>query len=213
MFYLKLLCESVDHEGNLRFSEQIPYNETMLATITDTNVDIVRSAIKIFSELGMMDILDDGTFFMNEVHKMMGSETYWAEKKRIQRDAIRQIEDKEGTMSNELGQCPTCPSKSTRKSIDIDKEIEREGKPLKRFAPPTLDEVKAYCEERHNGIDAETFIDFYSSKDWMVGKNKMKDWKACVRTWEKRERKPQAEPPKASNDKLKMLEDFYLQEG
>ena len=97
-------------------------------------------------------------------------------------------------------------------SIDKD-SIERGKKPLKRFAPPTLDEVKAYCEERHNGIDAETFIDFYSSNDWMVGKNKMKAWKACVRTWEKRERKPQAEPPKASNDKLKMLEDFYLQEG
>ena len=45
LFYLKLLCESVDHEGNLRFSEQIPYNEQMLSTITDTNVDIVRNAI------------------------------------------------------------------------------------------------------------------------------------------------------------------------
>ena len=78
LFYLKLLCESVDHEGNLRFSEQIPYNEQMLSTITNTNVDVVRSSIKIFSELGMMDVLDDGTYFMNEVEKMIGSETYWA---------------------------------------------------------------------------------------------------------------------------------------
>lgn len=57
----------------------------------------------------------------------------------------------------------------------------------KRFTPPTLEEVKAYCEERHNHIDAERFIDFYQAKGWMVGKNKMKDWKACIRTWEKRE--------------------------
>ena len=99
------------------------------------------------------------------------------------------------------------------RDIDKEKEVEREGKPLKRFAPPTLDEVKAYCEERHNGIDAETFIDFYASKDWMVGKNRMKDWKACVRTWEKRERKPQqGQPPKASNDKLKALERLYMEE-
>ena len=85
LFYLKLLCESVDHDGNLRFSEQIPYNEDMLATITNTNVDVVRSAIKVFTELQMMEILDDGTVFMREVQKMIGSETYWAERKRIQK--------------------------------------------------------------------------------------------------------------------------------
>lgn len=51
--------------------------------------------------------------------------------------------------------------------------------------PPTLEEVSAYCEERHNNIDPQVFIDFYESKGWMVGKNKMKDWKACVRTWER----------------------------
>ena len=94
-------------------------------------------------------------------------------------------------------------------SIDKD-SIEKEKKPLKRFAPPSLAEVKTYCEERKNGIDAEAFIDFYSSKDWMIGKNKMKDWKASVRTWEKRDRKPQ--PQKASDDKLKALEQYYLED-
>lgn len=54
-----------------------------------------------------------------------------------------------------------------------------------RFKKPTLEEVKEYCLERNNDVDAETFINFYESKGWMVGKNKMKDWKACVRTWEK----------------------------
>ena len=75
LFYLKLLCESVDHDGNLRFSDKIPYNEDMLATITRTNVDIVRSAINLFSELGMMEILDDGTFYMSEVERLIGSES------------------------------------------------------------------------------------------------------------------------------------------
>ena len=126
LFYLKLLCESVDHEGKLRFSESIPYNEDMLATITNTNVDVVRSAIKIFTELNMMEIMDDGTYYMNEVERMIGSETYWAEKKRLQRDNKRLIEDNEGTMSSEIGQSPTCPSKSKRKSIDKDIEIEKD---------------------------------------------------------------------------------------
>ena len=124
LFYLKLLCESVDHDGNLRFSDQIPYNEDMLATITNTNIDVVRSAIKIFTQLNMMELMDDGTFYMNEVEKMIGSESYWAEKKRVQREKERLTEDKDWTMSSEIGQIPTCPSKSK----EIDKEIDKENR-------------------------------------------------------------------------------------
>ena len=58
-----------------------------------------------------------------------------------------------------------------------------------RFKKPNIDEVKNYCILRKNNIDAEAFIDFYESKNWFVGKNKMKDWKACIRTWERRETK------------------------
>ena len=75
LFYLKLLVESVSHEGNLRFSDSIPYNEQMLSSLTKTNIDIVRSAVKIFSELNMMEMLDDGTIYMTEVDKMIGAET------------------------------------------------------------------------------------------------------------------------------------------
>jgi predicted phage replisome organizer len=82
---LKLLLESVDHEGSLRFSDTIPYNEQMLSVVTDTNIDIVRSAMKLFIELQMMTVLDDQTIYMNEVEKLIGSETKWAEKKRLQR--------------------------------------------------------------------------------------------------------------------------------
>lgn len=57
-----------------------------------------------------------------------------------------------------------------------------------RFSPPTQEEIKSYCLERKNTIDPERFFNFYQSKGWMVGKNKMKDWKAAVRTWEKDEK-------------------------
>lgn len=55
----------------------------------------------------------------------------------------------------------------------------------KVFKKPTIEEIKQYCNERNNGIDAEYFYDFYETKNWYVGKNKVVDWKACVRTWEK----------------------------
>ena len=59
--------------------------------------------------------------------------------------------------------------------------------PRGRMTPPTVAEVAAYCQERGNGINPESFVDFYASKGWMVGKNPMKDWKAAVRTWERSE--------------------------
>jgi DNA-binding transcriptional ArsR family regulator len=62
------------------------------------------------------------------------------------------------------------------------------NKKSKKFIPPTVEEVKKYCEERNNNVDAENFVDFYTAKDWKIGKNRMKDWKAAVRTWERNNR-------------------------
>ena len=114
LFYLKLLCESVDHEGNLRFSETIPYNEKMLSTITNTNIDIVRSAMKVFTELNMIEVLEDSTIFMRECNKMLGCETAWAEKKRVYRE-------KQRTMSLN---CPPDVRQEIEKELEIDIEQE-----------------------------------------------------------------------------------------
>ena len=71
-------------------------------------------------------------------------------------------------------------------SINKNKEIKIINK---LFTIPTISEVESYCLERKNNIEAESFINFYDSKGWFVGKNKMKDWRACIRTWEMREKK------------------------
>ena len=191
LFYLKLLLESINHEGRLRFSEEIPYNAEMLSVITNTNIDIVRTAIKIFCDLGMISIYDDQTIYLNEVQKMIGCETEWAQKKRDYRERlaisnndetakIEQNEDNVLSMSDK--------SKSKSKSKNIKENIQEKSS---RFVPPTLSEVKAYCQERNNGVNPEKWFDFYTSKNWMIGKNKMIDWKAAVRTWEHgKENKP-----------------------
>ena len=120
LFYLKLLCESVDHEGNLRFSEQIPYNEDMLATITDTNVDVVRSSIKIFTQLEMMEILDDGTYFMNEVQKMIGSA---ADNDNANRQRRFREKQKELALPDRY---ESVTKNNESKSIEIEKDIDIE---------------------------------------------------------------------------------------
>ena len=59
----------------------------------------------------------------------------------------------------------------------------------KKFVKPSIEEIKDYCQERNNNVDAEQFYDYYESNGWKVGRNSMKDWKACIRTWEKNNRK------------------------
>lgn len=99
LFYLKLLVESVSHDGNLRFSDTIPYSDEMLSTITGTNVDIVRTAMKIFTELEMIEVLDDATIFMNDVENMIGSasDDYTREQNRIRQQRHR---DKQKALRN-----------------------------------------------------------------------------------------------------------------
>jgi hypothetical protein len=86
-------------------------------------------------------------------------------------------------------------------------EIQEGDKPQKRkrFIPPTLEEVQAYCNERNNNVDPQHFIDYYTSNGWQVGKNKMKDWKAAVRTWERNG----YSKPKSNSKAAEELDDFY----
>lgn len=88
IFYLALMLESVETIGHLRFSNLVPYNEEILASVTDTNVDIVRTAVKIFESLGLMEILDDGTIYMTQVAEMTGKESESAE--RVRRYRLKQ---------------------------------------------------------------------------------------------------------------------------
>ena len=110
--------------------------------------------------------------------------------------------------------CPSIDKSSVVESRVVEGSVEDVPdinvghKPTKRFIPPTVDEVREYCFERGNSIDPQRFVDYYTSNGWMVGKNKMKDWKAAVRTWEQKD-KPQGRPAsnKSSNPFLDMLED------
>lgn len=140
LFYLKLLVESVDHNGGLRFNETIPYNEQMLSTITNTNVDTVSNAMKLFKSLGMVEILDDQTIYMNEVSKMLGAETYWAEKKREQRQKSKLNPPK----TPQIGQCPSdvqtvqvMSKVEIEKEIELDIDIELENKDIVEQSPTT----------------------------------------------------------------------------
>ena len=103
------------------------------------------------------------------------------------------------TEPNETKENQTEPNESKGKLTRQDKtgQDKKIQDKKERFSPPTVEEVETYCRERKNSVNAQRFVDFYTSKGWQVGKNPMKDWKACVRTWEQRdERMPDVKPVK-----------------
>ena len=89
-------------------------------------------------------------------------------------------------------------------------KLNKERVSASRFSRPSLEEVREYCQQRQNSVDPEHFIDYYEANGWKVGRNSMKDWKAAVRNWEKRDGGFNKKPaPKEDIDPayLKMLDD------
>lgn len=197
---LKLYLKSLKNNGSLLFNELIPYNVKMLATLTGHNPDIVEKALAIFKELALIEILDNGVIFMLDIQKYIGSISSEGERKAQYRERIKQeresLKVSGGTM---LGQCPDIISISNYNSVsnsvrdNAHARAEESGQAAsdvpkrKRFVKPSVEDIKAYCAEAAICIDAQRFWDFYESKGWKVGSSPMKDWKAAVRNWARRD--------------------------
>lgn len=91
------------------------------------------------------------------------------------------------------------------KNKEYNKESIEKGRNL-RFSPPSLEEVKSYVQEKGYSVDAEQFVNFYESKGWMVGKNKMRNWRAAIATWQKREKEPYGNFQRKSENRRGSLE-------
>lgn len=118
IFYLALMLESVETIGHLRFSNLVPYNEEMLASVTDTNVDIVRTAVKIFESLGLMEILDDGTIYMTQVPEMTGKESESIDRVRAYRERIAKRKNIELNLVRKISKEQILLPDGTSKFID-----------------------------------------------------------------------------------------------
>ena len=191
VLYQKLCLLTVNKDGCLAMQVGemiIPYDVNKIARDTKFSVDTVIVAMELFKKIGLIYEQDDGILRIPHVSEMVGSETSSAKR-------VREYRERKALQCN--AQSNSVVTQENRDKIlenrdkILDKEIEKEGEKetpkRSRFVPPTLEDVKAYCSERGNNVDAERFINYYTAVGWQVGKNKMKDWKAAVRTWEKRE--------------------------
>lgn len=117
---LKLYLKSLKFNGKLMFNERIPYNPTVLATITRHNVGTVEKALKIFNELGLIEILDNGAMYMLDIQNFIGKTSTEADRKRAYRERIEQ--DKMALIGQKSGQI----SDKSTPEIEIEKEIDIE---------------------------------------------------------------------------------------
>ena len=199
-FKLLALAGSVNDNGFVYFTKDIPYTDQMLAAYFNRPLTTIQMAISIFEKYGMIEIVDNVIFVSNwEKYQNVDAMDRIREQTRLRVAKHRELKKIDCNVTSNV---TVTQSNATDidKDIDIDKrkDIPKGISKRKCFAPPTVDEVRAYCQERGNNIDPQRFVDFYESKGWFVGKNKMKDWKAAVRNWEGRDKQT---IPKQPNEK------------
>lgn len=187
---LKLYLRSLKNDGKLVVNDRIPYNAEMLASVTGHQIGTVKQALSIFKDLGLIDVLENGAIYMLDIQNFIGKGSSEADRKREYRQRIETDRTNVQTNLRQISEkSPPEIEIELEKDIKIEKEIHSSAKSTttkrKRFEKPTLSEIKAYCIERNNNVDAQHFFDYYESNGWKVGKNSMKNWQAAVRTWEK----------------------------
>ena len=210
---LKLYLRSLKNDGKLVVNERIPYNEEMLASVTGHQVGTIKQALSMFKELGLIEVLENGAIYMLDIQNFIGKGSTEADRQRLYDRRISE-ERKQNKLTQSRNLEEICKKSTPEIEIELEKDIEIEKKinssastttKRKRFEKPTLSQITQYCLERNNNVNAEQFYDYYESNGWKVGKNSMKDWKACVRTWE---RNGYDKPIKKKNNKQDTLNDM-----
>lgn len=207
---LKLYLRSLKNDGKLVVNERIPYSADMLASVTGHQVGTIKQALSVFKDLGLIDVLDNGAIYMLDIQNFIGKGSSEADRKREYRQRIEIERTNVQTNLRQISEkSPPEIEIELERYIEIEKEIHSSAKSTttkrKRFEKPTLSQITQYCLERNNNVNAEQFYDYYESNGWKVGKNSMKDWKACVRTWE---RNGYDKPIKKKNNKQDTLNDM-----
>lgn len=194
IIYLKMLLRSIMSDGKLYFDGLEDDFSSELALDLDENEENVQITVQYLLKSGLLEMCSDKEYYLPDAKDNTGTETAVAIRVRRHREKQKALHcNADVTQMKQL-----CNGeKEKEKEIEINKEIEIDSSAKstttkrKRFEKPTLSEIKQYCIERNNKVNAEHFFDYYESNGWKVGKNSMKDWKAAVRTWERSEyRKP-----------------------
>ena len=210
IIYLKMLLRSIMSDGKLYFDGLEDDFASELALDLDEKEENVQITIQYLLKSGLLEMCSDEEYYLPDTKDSTGCETAVAVRVRRHREKQKALQcNTDVTQIKHL--CNGEIEKELEKEKELDKEIEIDSSAKstttkrKRFEKPTLSQITQYCLERNNCVNAEQFYDYYESNGWKVGKNAMKDWKACVRTWE---RNGYDKPIKKKNNKQDTLNDM-----
>ena len=200
-FELLDLAGKSNANGYLIDNNEIPYQTFEdIAIMIDRDEDEVNLCMNFYLKEKMVEIVDDVYCLTNfmQYQNQEGLERI-REQNRERQAKFRErrktllLEGEKSNVTDNVTSRNSSYSNSNNNTNNSSNSIQ-EVSNSKRFRKPTLEEIEKYCQERNNGVDAQAFYDFYESKGWRVGNQAMKDWQACVRTWERREKstKPQS---------------------
>ena len=199
VIWFKLLCLAGKHNnsGVFMMNDKLAYTDEMLSTIFRRNINTVRLALNTFESFGMIELIDNVITIPNwEKHQSLDKLEQAREKTRIR--VAKHREKQKLLAKNECNvtvpECNANRIEEDKNRLEEDK-IREDNNKSNRFIKPTIEEIEAYCKERNNNINASAFYDYYESKGWLVGKSKMKDWKAAIRTWERNNTKQETADP------------------
>lgn len=207
VIWFKLLCLAgkQNNSGVFLLNGRIAYTDEMFATIFRRPLNTVRLALKTFEKFGMIEIINDTITIPNwEKHQKLDALEASREATKTRVARYREKQKMLVDSGNVTGNVTVTVSNADRiEKNREDKSREDKNKSettRKRFTPPTVEEVSAYArEKKYDNFSAERFVDFYTMKGWMVGKNRMQDWKAAVRGWASRDNAaPRASQPNAA---------------
>lgn len=185
VIWLQLMClaGTINDNGRIYFTEEIPYTDQMLSTAFSEPLPTIQLALKTFKAFGMIDVIDDIIFISNweKYQSVEGMERA----KELHRIRQKNYRERKKLLANDV----SVTSHVTQSDgTDIDKEIDK-NKKKNIFIRPSHDDVKAYFLEKKDTEDnANKFYDYYESNGWKVGgRTTMKDWKASARNWMRNE--------------------------
>lgn len=195
-YCLELIVNKIDVD-NLTF--ELEHDARIIARNTGSTTQKIQEMMKKFIDLGLFTNSEGRVACLKLLSRLDKSMT----SNQKMRDLIDQAKySHDSVMMN--------ADSVMQDKKRIDKKRKDKSRPEKdinsRFTPPTFEEVCSYCAERKNTVDPGKFLNYYESVGWMRGKNKIKDWKACVRTWEEKsnnqpQQKPKREMPKAGTER------------
>lgn len=190
VLWIGLLCLAMKSQqpGIIEISNALPYTIDDLSNLFNVEKKTVELGLALFRKYKMVDLLEDGAIEIINFKKHQSIEEI---ERRRELTRLR--------VANHRKKFKPCNALLTHDGVTVTPTDKIRQDKIKRgvFAPPSVEVVLEYCRQRNNSVDPKVFVDFYTAKNWMIGKNKMKDWKAAVRTWETRDR--QSQPEKKSS--------------